>query len=117
MGEERLTLDPATGTLGIGETQTVLVTIAPQTSGVDSSTFIPLEFGVGEDARGVPTNRANMMWTTSHQGARLYLALNLFSYTRMDALSDLKTLAHPDEPYAQTSGSFGEAQAPRNRRA
>ena len=52
VGEDRVTLSKASGVLALGETETLEVSIEPLLSGVDSSTFIPLDFVVNGDGRG-----------------------------------------------------------------
>ena len=52
VGEDRVTLNKASGVLASGETETLEVSVEPLISGVDSTTFIPLDFAVDDDARG-----------------------------------------------------------------
>lgn len=60
VGEDRVKLDPPSGTLAPDETQIIKLTIESQDSGVASTSFIPVDFSVDDDARGASVQiRAN----------------------------------------------------------
>lgn len=60
VGEDRVTFDPSSGTLAPGETQILDLMIESQGSGTASTSFIPVEFAVDDDAKGAALQiRAN----------------------------------------------------------